>query len=138
MKKSITFNRKSLLAICLIVALLGVGLYILVNLNNNSSNSKELTVSEITKKFDCDRITADVRETDIFCGNPKFYNSPESVTVDDYSKFLNCDERLKIPPDVNSDIRQYYDDCKDTNRLKTKQQELIQRLRELKSKVLTS
>jgi len=30
-------------------------------------------VSEIRQKFNCDRITTDVRATDIYCENPDYY-----------------------------------------------------------------
>lgn len=103
-------------------------------------NSQTLTADDITKKFDCNRITADVRETDVFCGNPKFYNNPSSITKEDYYKYYACDERLKgSPPDETAKTSDsgYYDayyNCKDETKLERLRQDFIKELEKLKAK----
>lgn len=38
-----------------------------------------MTDDEIFKKFNCDRVTADVEKTDYYCGNPDAYRHGEPV-----------------------------------------------------------
>ncbi len=33
----------------------------------------QISIAEVRKKFRCDRITADVLATDIYCDNPNYY-----------------------------------------------------------------
>jgi|GEM_PF-5116306 len=102
-------------------------------------HSSSLSAEDIAKKFDCNRITEDVRETDVFCGNPKFYNDPTSVTKDDYAKYYDCDERLQGKPPAESakttDPGYYnaYYNCKDAAKLEGLRQDFIKKLQELKA-----
>lgn len=36
-------------------------------------SNQGLSDDDIKKKFDCDRVTLEIRETDIFCSNPDLY-----------------------------------------------------------------
>lgn len=36
-------------------------------------DNRTLTDNEIKEKFACDRVTQDIRETDIFCNKPELY-----------------------------------------------------------------
>lgn len=99
-----------------------------------------LSAEQLDKKFDCSRVTADVRATDIFCSNPKFYNSPETVTYQEYYDLQGCEERLRNQPPPES-LKQtdpgfyaaYYQ-CNDPNKMKELHQDFIKRLKDLKIK----
>lgn len=103
-----------------------------------SQNMGDLSAEQIAKKFDCNRITADARRTDVFCGNPKFYNDPDSITYDDYYEYKACDERLKNGPPAEAaktnDPGYYnaYYDCKDVIKLDSQRLEFILTLKKLK------
>ena len=103
--------------------------------NNDSSKKSNLSLQEIRIKFNCDRVTADVQETDIFCGNPTFYNNPKDVSVSMYYEHLGCEDRLKNPPAVDSDLYQYYETCLDKSKLDSARKDLIEDLLRIKSKV---
>lgn len=101
--------------------------------------SRPLSAAQINKKFDCNRITADYKETDVFCGNPKFYNDPRSVTRDDFYKYYACDNRLKRGPpaeDAKTSDPGYYNayyNCKDEAKLESLRQDFITTLEKLKA-----
>lgn len=84
-------SRRRLLAVVFVAVLLlaaGIAAYALYQ-------DRELSSAEISNKFDCNRMTADYRETDVFCINPKFYNDPSAITFQEYYDYSGCDERLK-------------------------------------------
>lgn len=132
-------KRKKTFAIILIVFVfiagsVGASLYVL-----KSNQSQGLSAEQLNKKFDCDRITADFRYTDVFCSNPKFYNNPDGVTYDDYYDHLHCKDRLQNGPPAesakNSDLGFYnaYYDCKNPTKLEQLRQDFIKDLKKLKS-----
>ena len=134
-KNQIGFVHMSVVLTVIIVGLIGgIGWFVW----QNQQQSQTLSVEQIAKKFDCNRITADVRNTDVFCGNPKFYNNPDSVTYDDYYKILACDERMKngLPAETakTNDPGYYnaYYDCKDPAKLDNLRLEFIESLKKIK------
>lgn len=129
--------------VLLVVAAIGLA-GVVVRVNNDSpghlkdknvAKNSNLSKAEIRDRFECDRITQDVRQTDVFCADPTFYNNPSGVTIQMYYDHLDCDYRLKNPPPPDSDIYQYYETCKDNNKLDIKRKEFIKDLVQIKSKV---
>lgn len=124
-----------LVAISVIVVLATVGIFVL-----HRSQDQSLSAEQIARKFDCNRRTDDIRQTDVFCGNPKFYNNPDGVTYEDYYKYYACDERLKGQPPAESakvnDPGYYnaYYNCKDRTKLEKLRQDFIKELKKLKTK----
>ena len=95
-----------------------------------------LSLKEVRETFKCDRLTADVLETDIFCSNEKFYNDPDSVSIEDYFSYYGCTERLKKDMPSDSSLQKYYLDCKDKSLLDTKRIEFISQLKRVKDSVV--
>jgi len=130
--------KKNVVILAVVVALLVVGVcfYFWQKQNNVSPSPNNDSLSpEIRTKLECGRLTLDFRYTDIFCNNPKFYNDPDSVTLDDYYKYSFCDEHLKNPPNDGQktyNAETYYD-CKEPERLKARLIQFIQKLKELKT-----
>ncbi|MEO7617341.1 MAG: hypothetical protein ABIS59_00705 [Candidatus Saccharibacteria bacterium] len=124
------------LAFALIILAIIAGVLFLVFQKTNSSN---LSAEQIDDRFNCHRITADVRETDVFCVNLKFYNNPDKVTYADYYKYYGCNERLKNGPPTESDKQTdvgFYDDyysCNNSAKLDDLRQNFIKKLKKLKS-----
>lgn len=54
------------LLVCSLVLNIVMGLAVFIN-------RPDLSDAGIRKKFECDRVTADFRETNIFCDNPDLY-----------------------------------------------------------------
>lgn len=133
-KRQAGFTLVEIIIAAILLIILGtVGVFIY-----QKQQSRNLSAEQIAKKFDCNRITADFRYTDVFCGNPKFYNNPDSITYDDYYKYQACDERLKNGPPAESaksnDPGYYnaYYDCKDHTKLDNLRLEFIESLKKLK------
>jgi len=63
------------LLVCSLVLNVALGFVIFFNQQNSSNSATQADVSDaaIKKMFDCDRVTADYRETDIFCTKPELY-----------------------------------------------------------------
>lgn len=122
------------IALLMVVALVIVGFFVL-----QKQHHAVLSADDIAKRLDCNRMTANVKETDVFCENPKFYNNPNGVTRDDYYKYLSCDERLKGEPPTESaktnDPGYYsaYYDCKDEAKLEKMRLDFIKELQRLKA-----
>lgn len=133
--KRFKFNQKSILVISSLftIALLIGGVSLL-----KSASDGYLSAKQLDEKFDCNRITADFRYTDVFCGNPKFYNDPDGITYDEYYEYQGCKERLQNQPPAES-LREtdpgFYDayyDCKDPSKLEQLRQDFIENLKKLK------
>ena len=120
--------------IVLLVVLIGIGFFVV-----QKSHDRTLSAAQIEKKFGCNRITEDVRQTDVFCGNPKFYNDPDGVTYEDYYKYYGCAERLKGQPPAESaktidpGYYQAYYNCKDRSKLEAQRLSFISELKKIKS-----
>ena len=135
--KRFKLSRKHVLAIVglFFVILIGGGIYFF-----NKTQDEGLSAEQISQKFDCDRITADFRYTDVFCSNPKFYNNPGGVTPEEYYDHLGCKERLQDKPPAESlektdpGFYNAYYECKDPVKLEQLRQDFIQNLKELKAK----
>ena len=123
-------SRKTITTAVVLLVLLVVTVLVIQKTINST-----LTAEQISKKFGCNRITADVRKTDVFCGNPKFYNNPDSVTYDDYYKWLGCATRLsgEPPTERESGIYEAYYNCNDRSKLESLRKEFIIELKKLKS-----
>lgn len=117
----------------LIVAVLGVFLAIWVV----RFTMGPLSDMQLIQKFDCERVTADVRETDVFCHNPKFYNDPTAVTYEEYYQEYGCSYILQSPPKDPTNAASYsaYQDCQDKTRLEVKRKAFIAEIVALKKKV---
>lgn len=102
--------------------------------------NRPLSAAQISDKFDCERMTADFRETDIFCGNTKFYNDPDEITADEFYAYYGCQDRLKeaAPPESmkESDPLYYetYYTCTDKTKLEAERKILIANLKSWKAR----
>ncbi|MFO0955326.1 MAG: hypothetical protein U0526_02205 [Candidatus Saccharibacteria bacterium] len=67
------------------------------------------TDEQIRKQFDCDRITADVRETDIYCSYPELARG-ELPTIERIRLSMSCDD-----PPQNARANDY-ESCSDTQK----------------------
>ena len=100
-----------------------------------------LTEAQIRDKFTCDRATEEVRDTDVFCADPVFYNNPDGVTTEAYAKYRRCSEALD---DSNITSAQYaspwlfesHAQCQDADSLDAARQSFIRELKVLKEQVL--
>ncbi len=73
--------KKALILILIVLA--GLGVYLI-----RVSNSNEISETELRERFRCDRITADVLATDIYCDNPQYYyEDKENNTIIDDNDF---------------------------------------------------
>jgi hypothetical protein len=122
------------LATALLIVLVAIGV-----LTFQKQKDHTLTSEQLNQKFSCRRVTADFRFTDVFCGDPKFYNNPDSITYDDYYKYQACEERLKNGPSAETAkmndpgyYKAYYD-CKDHAKLDNLRLEFIKSLKKLKA-----
>lgn len=59
----------------LIIVLLTSAVAVTASVYIMSTKQSDKTDEEIKKIFDCERITADVRATDIYCGDPNLYRN---------------------------------------------------------------
>ncbi len=120
--------------VCLVAIVVVAGMFIF-----HRYQSRSLAADQIYKKFECKRVTADVRETDVFCSNPKFYNNPSSVTLDDFYKYYACDVLMKqgLPANYSktNDPGYYnaYNTCKNKTKLDSLRKEFIKKLEKLKA-----
>lgn len=126
-------KRKKLLVIsAVIVALLasaGIGYFYYMQ-------NRELTREEIGKKFECNRVTADIRPTDVFCShNTAFYNDPESITKEEYAAYLKCEDFAvdTEKTDVQERDRKIYEICSNPDKLEQKYTDFKEALLELKN-----
>lgn len=132
MSTSPTKRKKLLVISTVIVALLvsaGVGYFYYMQ-------NRELSREEIGKKFECHRITADTRQTDVFCGDPTFYNDPENVTKDEYTAYLKCETLLNDSDEaanMRALNRERYEICSNPDQLEQKYVEFKEALLELKN-----
>lgn len=55
-----------------LVCLVGIGAAVL-RITGSEKKSSDKTDEEIQQMFFCDRVTADVRKTDIYCDDPDLY-----------------------------------------------------------------
>jgi Tfp pilus assembly protein PilW len=128
-------NKKLMIGL-VIALLLATGAATLLAMSQKTKTSN-LSDQEIRTKFACDRITQEVRETDVFC-NPELYRNPE-LSEERYSKYMNCDERLKNPPtpEIRTHDMAYtdaYDICADKTKFNQDRIDFNNRLKELKAK----
>lgn len=65
-------NKKLVTVIILIVVSI-FGLLLFYAFKNTSDSSTQKTNEEIREMFSCNRVTADFRETDVYCGDPELY-----------------------------------------------------------------
>lgn len=72
--------------------------YSLVTFSSRGStiNSSKLSNEQIYELFECKRMEADLRSTDIFCDFPDFYKK-QNFSENDVYRFLRCDFALKNP-----------------------------------------
>ncbi|RTK93269.1 hypothetical protein EKI60_06190 [Candidatus Saccharibacteria bacterium] len=129
-----------------IVLLLAISIGVCVSVANRDDGFEErlapkpvMTKEEIREAFGCDRITADYRETDVFCGSEMYYNEPDKITKDDYyNKNLSCPDRLAKPRPEDPSMQGAYDICEDPNAVEVERQKFIEHLKVLKTKVLNN
>jgi hypothetical protein len=89
-------SRRLLKLFALLLALVPLGAILYLSVRHyGKTDTTKMSDVEIRQKFDCGRITADVRETDVFC-TPDFYRTP-NITEAQYYEYLGCAERLKSP-----------------------------------------
>jgi hypothetical protein len=85
------------------------------HLNPNTSTSKaasyNISDQEIRSKFDCNRITLELRDTDIFCSNPNFYRYPD-VSKAQYYSVSGCEDILNHP-EYKAEYPDSYKQCSD-------------------------
>ncbi len=105
---------------------------------NSTTKGGTLSAEQLDEKFDCSRITADVRPTDAFCGDPDFYNNPDSVTYEEFYDLQGCAKRLQNLPPLESQketapgfYNAYYE-CKDSVKMEKQHQDFIKNLKVLK------
>lgn len=130
---SISRSKRKILFISVIVAVLliaaGASYFFFVQ-------NRELTREEISKKFECNRITTDIWPTDVFCSrNTTFYNDPENITKEEYAAYLKCED---FPvdtekTDVQEHDRKRYEICSNPDKLEQKYTDFKEALLELKN-----
>ncbi|MGB4758457.1 MAG: hypothetical protein WBP26_00190 [Candidatus Saccharimonadales bacterium] len=121
-----------MLLLALLITLIAAGFLIVQRQQNQT-----LSAEDIREKFGCNRPTMDYRETDVFCGNPKFYNDPGSITKDEYYKY-SCEDRLEGEPptgsaETNDPVYDAYFNCKDETKRENLRQDFIKNLEKLKA-----
>lgn len=133
MKKPYLKRKSTLLIFGVLAMLLSLAAAYFLSQKDSAPLSQELV-----QKFGCDRLTLENRSTDIFCGYPKFYNDPDSVTYSEFKEYAQCDESFKDLPegfsaedylDVDRQLYIQYVACKDPAKLDM----FVQYLKELKS-----
>ena len=122
-----------------IIVLLCAGVAVFAVICTSSKmKADSLSDASIKARFACDRITADVRETDAFC-NPDFYRNT-NISEEAYYKYMSCDNRLKTPatPEERaSNLGGYsdgYETCADKNKFHAELLKYRQYLADLKEK----
>ena len=77
------------------IVLVGTLVALLLFMNNQSQKLPD----DVFQKFGCDRVTLEHRPTDVFCGNPKYYNNPDGIKYEEYYESSGCKEFLQTLPD---------------------------------------
>ena len=77
---------KKVIVITVVLVLAGIAVFML----RSQMSDERLSEAQVKEKFRCDRITADVLATDIYCRNPQYYyEDAKNGTVIDASDFDN-------------------------------------------------
>lgn len=120
----------------LVTALLSIAIAIAITKSSKPTEKQPADYSneDVKKKFSCNRVTEEVRDTDIFCDNPEYFRDT-SVSEEDYKKMLRCDERntpegkelpsytWRMNPEIATEI------CSDPEKIKRGHQEFIEELK---------
>lgn len=100
--------------------------------------ARPLTAEQLNTKFDCNRVTADVRETDVFCGQLAWYNDPEAISLKEYYELHDCAGATQSKPSTGtkttySGLFTTRYDCQNPVKMKQHHQEFIHNLQKLKA-----
>lgn len=112
------------------------GLFIAYTLYSTESNSNvSLNDQEIRDKFECDRLTADWRQTDVFCDS-ELYRNP-TLSRESYFEYLDCEKRLESPRN-RFDVSRYteinpYDACVNKTKFNEQYLKFIEEIKKLKA-----
>lgn len=133
--KSLNFSKKRVLLTTGLLVLASTSMYVFIWFQ-----ARPLTAEQLDQKFDCNRITADVRETDIFCRRLAWYNNPEAISIKEFYALYDCGSAKQQNKPQAGTISYYPGsfttryDCQNPEKMHQYHQEFIRNLQKLKAK----
>jgi hypothetical protein len=130
-------KQKRIVVLCVMTFVLcAVAVYAARSVQPSTQQTPDPSDQEIRAAFDCDRVTADFKESDIFC-TPELYRNP-NLSAEKFYVRMSCDERLANPPstktrEIDQAYTSAYDTCADKVLFEQKRAQFNSNLQKLKA-----